>query len=36
MLETNNEWAVARRYMSRESLARVTETPNVRLPAVAS
>ena len=36
MLETNDEWAVARRYMSLESLARVTDTPNVRLPAVAS
>ena len=35
MLETNDEWAVARRYMSLESLARVTDTPNVRLPAVA-
>ncbi len=36
MLETNDDWAVARRYMSLESLARVTDTPNVRLPAVAS
>jgi putative transposase len=36
MLETNDEWAVARRYMSLESLARVTDTPTVRLPAVAS
>ncbi|ESQ17390.1 MAG: hypothetical protein N838_23465 [Thiohalocapsa sp. PB-PSB1] len=36
MLETNDEWAVARRYMSLETLARVTDTPNVRLPAVAS
>ena len=35
MLETNDEWAVARRYMSLESLARVTDNPNVRLPAVA-
>ena len=34
MLETNDEWAVARRYMSLESLARVTDNPNVRLPAV--
>ena len=32
MLETNDEWAVARRYMSPETLARVT----VRLPAVAT
>ena len=36
MLETNDEWAVARRYMSLETLARVTNTQTVRLPAVAS
>lgn len=36
MLETNDEWTVARRYMSLETLARVTDNPNVRLPAVAS
>ena len=36
MLETNDEWAVARRYMSLETLARVTDNPNVRLPAVAA
>ena len=36
MLETNDEWAVARRYMSLETLARVTDNPNIRLPAVAS
>ena len=36
MLETTDEWAVARRYMSLETLARVTDNPNVRLPAVAS
>jgi transposase-like protein len=36
MLETNNEWAVARRYMSLETLARVTDNPTVRLPAVAT
>ena len=36
LLETNDEGAVARRYMSLESLARVTESPNVRLPAVAA
>jgi transposase-like protein len=36
MLETNDEWAVARRYMSLETLASVTDTPTVRLPAVAS
>ena len=36
MLETNDEWAVARRYMSLETLARVTDTETVRLPAVAA
>jgi putative transposase len=36
MLETNDEWAVARRYMSLETLARVTGNPTVRLPAVAT
>ena len=36
MLETNDEWAVARRYMSLETLARVTDNPTVRLPAVAA
>lgn len=36
LLETNDEWAVARRYMSLESLARVLNIQNSRLPAVAS
>jgi len=36
MLETNDEWTVARRYMSLESLARVTDTTTVRLSAVAT
>ena len=36
MLETNDEWTVARRYMSLETLARVNGDPKVRLPAVAS
>jgi len=36
LLETNDERAVARRHMSLETLARVTDNPNVRLPAVAS
>lgn len=34
MLEFNDEWAVARRYMSLEALARVLHTDTVRLPAV--
>lgn len=34
MLEINDEWAVARRYMSLEGLARVMHTDNVRLPTV--
>ena len=36
MLETNDEWVVARRYMGLESLARITDNPNHRLPAVAA
>lgn len=36
MLETNDEWAVARRHMRLETLVRVTDNPNVRLPAVAA
>jgi len=35
-IETNDEWAVARRYMGLEPLARITDTHNVRLPAVAT
>jgi putative transposase len=34
MLETNGEWAVARRYMSLETLARVTDAQPVKLPGV--
>jgi len=42
MLETTDEWTVARRYMALESLARITDNPNpnpnpnpnLRLPAV--
>ena len=34
MLEANDEWATARRCMSFETLARVTDNPAVRLPAV--
>lgn len=36
MLETNDEWTVARRYMSLETHARVTDNPDIRLPAVAT
>ena len=36
MLETNDEWTVARRYMSLETLARITESANIKLPAVAA
>jgi putative transposase len=36
LLETDNELAVARRYMSLETLGRVTDHPTVRLPAVAA
>ncbi len=35
MLEQNDEWAVARRYMALESLARIIDDHLVRLPAVA-
>ncbi|MCA3560728.1 MAG: transposase, partial [Aestuariivirga sp.] len=36
MPETNDEWTVARPYMSLETLARITGNTNVRLPAVAA
>lgn len=36
MLKTNDERAVARRYMSRETPARLADTAPVRLPALAS
>lgn len=36
MLETIDEWTVATRYMSPETLARATDNPSVRLPAVAA
>ena len=36
MLVTNDEWAGARRHMSLETLARVTDNTTVRLPAVAT
>lgn len=36
MLEQNDEWAVARRYMALETLAHIVNDAPVRLPAVAS
>ena len=36
MLVTHDEWVVARRKLSIETLARVTDTPAVRLPALAA
>lgn len=36
LLETDDKWTVARRYISLETLARETENPDIRLPAVAS
>jgi hypothetical protein len=34
MLQTDDEWAAASRYRRLETLPRVTENPNDRLPAV--
>ncbi|MEO1533795.1 MAG: IS256 family transposase [Pseudomonadota bacterium] len=36
MLETSDEWAVTRRYMSLETLARIDDTDPIRLSAVAT
>ena len=36
MPETSDEWAVARRHTSLETLARAADNTNVRLPAVAA
>jgi putative transposase len=34
LLEQNDEWALARRYMSLESLARIVDNPVLSLPGV--
>ena len=36
MIETNDEGAIACRYMGLENLAHVTDNPTARLPAVAA
>ena len=36
LLEQNDEWAIARRYMSLESLARIVDNPVLSLPGVGS
>ena len=36
MLEQNDEWAVARRYMTLESLSQMSDDPVLSLPAVAA
>ena len=36
MLEQSDEWAVSRRYFSLESLARLTDTDSLKLPAAAA
>jgi putative transposase len=36
MLETNDEWAVSRRYMTLETLGAISDTPLIRLPALAA
>ena len=36
MLEQNDEWAVARRYMTLESLNPMSDDPVLSLPAVAA
>lgn len=34
MIETNDEWAVARRYMALEALVRISNTDCLKLPAL--
>jgi hypothetical protein len=34
LLEQNDEWALTRRYMSLESLARIVDNPDLSLPRV--
>jgi transposase-like protein len=36
MLETNDEWAVSRRYMTLETLGAMSDTPLISLPALAA
>ena len=36
LLEQNDEWALQRRYMTLETLAKVGDNSNVSLPAVAA
>jgi len=36
MVETNDEWAMARRYIGLESLAHINDADHVRLSAVAA
>ena len=36
MLETNDEWAVSRRYMTLETLSALSDTPFISLPALAA
>jgi putative transposase len=35
MIEANDEWTVARRYVALESLTRIGHTENIRLSAIA-
>jgi putative transposase len=35
MIEANDEWTLTRRYMALETLTRMGNTKNIRLPAIA-